>query len=293
MKLTVLFCAFIFSLVPYGNDAKSQPFTISKLLLANLNDRGKQSKLYFPKTVKRYYAQNGYQLVWIDKMHEKQTFAAMLLLDCVLQYGLAHADYHPDILSYDGLQEMLNTTETVDAVNKVRFDIFMTDALITLINHLHYGKLNPYLSAKQTDEQNKLKGFDIIARLTAAIDAVDFTSEIQSTQPKSKAYQELQSYMRLVKGQYVGDCYEVPESEVRKVAINMERLRWWENSGKKLSYSKSIYLTCSIKDGLPVFYPDKRHLDQALEAAMYHTKNGLPLKLKVPSRLPKIQLEEN
>ena len=293
MKLKILICSYVFSLLLFGIKAKSQQVHVSQLLSADLNNRVKQSKLYFPKSVKRYYAQNGQQLSWINKKHEKQTFEAMLLLDCVLHYGLAHGDYHPAILTYDGLQDMLNSPDSVDAVKKVGFDIYLTDALITLINHLHYGKLNPTFSVKQRDELKKIKNFDVVNQLQKAIESIDFLGHIQSAQPKSKAYNDLQSYMRLIKGQYVGDCYEVPESEVRKIAINMERLRWRENGTRNFDNLKDVYLTCIIKDGLPIFYKDTRHLDKALEAAMYNTNQPLTSKIKVIKQLPQIQLKKN
>ncbi|MGY4386476.1 hypothetical protein ACVWYN_003531 [Pedobacter sp. UYP24] len=99
--------------------------------------------------------------------------------------------------------------------------------------------------------------------------------------------------MKLIKGQYVGDCYEIPESEVRKIAINMERLRWWEFNGKKDQLRKKPYLTCEIIDGLPVFHKDILHLDVALEAAMYtRGKRLLPNRKKLPV-LPNIHLKKD
>lgn len=292
MKANLFTCA-IFLLLFTAGSAQSQRVAIAKLLSSSLNDRITQSKFYYPKSVKRYYAQNGLQLQWIQKSHEKQTFAAMLLLDCVLHYGLSHADFHPGILSYDGLQEMLNTTDTINAARKVRFDLYMTDALITLINHLHYGKLNPSFSTPQRDGLEKTRDFDVLELLKTAVASTDFSMSVQSAQPKSKAYHDLQDYMRLIKGQYVGDCYEIPESDVRKVAINMERLRWFESSSNNVIGREQPYLTCIIKDGLPVFYPDKNNLDQSLEAAMYGIPKRVASKAKAREQLPTIQLKKN
>jgi len=67
----------------------------------------------------------------------------MLMLDCVLQFGLSHDDYHPKELSYDLLHNILEKPGQVSAADKAKYDILLTDALVTFMNHLHYGKLNP------------------------------------------------------------------------------------------------------------------------------------------------------
>src|ERR1700744_259623 len=61
-----------------------------------LNDNQIESLLNYPESVKRFYERNGFQPAWIKPQQGfGQTWQAMLMLDCVLQYGLAHADYHP------------------------------------------------------------------------------------------------------------------------------------------------------------------------------------------------------
>jgi len=53
--------------------------------------------------------------------------------------------------------------------------------------------------------------------------------------------------MRLWTGLYTGDCYEIPESDIRLLAINMERLRWANvDSGSYImvnipSYTLTLY----------------------------------------------------
>lgn len=293
MKLASVICLGVFTLLFFRQTVHGQNVSISDVISDQLGNKNEQSKNYYPKSVKRMYALNGFQLIWLTKEREKQTFEAMMLLDCVLHYGLAHADYHPDFLVYDNLQEMINTSGSINTAEKVRFDIRLTDAIITLISHLHYGKLNPQLTAKKIDGLSKINGFDVVIKLNAALNSINFSMNLEALQPKSKSYHDLQSYMRLIKGQYVGDCYEVPESAVRKVAINMERLRWWENNAQKTSSVKGIYLTCVIRDGLPVFYPDKLHLDPPLEAAMYNKAKPAQTLRKKKIQLPSIQLKDN
>ncbi len=274
--------------------ARGQQSPFSKQLWAQLSDKSKLKKLHYPKSVIRYYARIGFQPAWIkNNKDSRQIWEAMMLLDCVLQYGLAHADYHPKELTYEQLPEMIKAPEKVSEGYKARFDLLLTDALITLINHLHYGKLNPAYSRANIENLEKINGFDACDELTHANNAADFTTAILSVQPKSIAYLHLQRYMKLIKGQYVGDCYEVPELEVRKIAINMERLRWWEFNEKKTHKRKAPYLTCEIIEGLPVFHKDILKLDKALEAAMYTAGKRIPTSRKKPSVLPKIHIKKD
>lgn len=105
------------------------------------------------------------------------------------------------------------------------FDLLLTDAVITMMNHLHYGKFNPGLSTREIDNGN-MPGFNADFALFRIMDFVDFYSAFIKVQPASPEYSHLQSNMQLVLGQYILDNYEYPPANVRKMAINMERLRW-------------------------------------------------------------------
>jgi murein L,D-transpeptidase YcbB/YkuD len=189
----------------------------SKLIVKTLN---------YPKSVKRFYASKIFMPAWINANSQAgQTFEAMLLLECVSQYGLNHADYHPKKLTYDILSELLNKDRASTSQQKASFDIALTDALITLINHLHFGKFNPKYTQIKIDNE-KSDEFSSEKVLLIALKSSQFVDNILNVQPKIKAYADLQSYMRLIRGQNSGDCYETPESEVKKIGINMERLRW-------------------------------------------------------------------
>jgi len=193
-----------------------------------VNNNSKAFGLYFPNSVKRFYDANNGDAAWVKEgSNPKQTWEAMLLLDCVLQYGLSHDDYHPKELLYKPLHEMLEEPGKVGNSDKAKFDILLSDAMITFMNNLHYGKLNPVYYTDKIDAGLMLP-FRAEDALADARKLGDFMNAVLRVQPKSKQYAAMQDRMRLLKGQYQEDCYEVPESEVRKIAINMERLRWAE-----------------------------------------------------------------
>jgi murein L,D-transpeptidase YcbB/YkuD len=193
---------------------------------------GSELRLNYPNSVGRFYAQNEFQPAWIKPQTGfGQTWQAMLMLDCVLQYGLAHDDYHPKDLIYDKLHGILEKSGKYDEPEKALFEITLTDALITFMNHLHFGKLNPNFPESKIDSGNTAN-FRAENILLWAIQQKDFMSAVVSVQPQTKGYANMQDHMRLLVGQYKEDCYEVPQEEVRKTAINMERMRWSNTDDK-------------------------------------------------------------
>lgn len=219
----------ILSLVTGARASQDLPAEIRRQLSTSIDG----SVLYYPASTKQFYKQTKFQPAWIKPQGGTgPAWQAMLLLDCVMQYGLAHDDYHPKDLLYNHLHAILDTPGKVSIPEQARFEIILTDAIITLMNHLHYGKLNPEFTAERVDTSNS--GFRAEASLAKALQLTrgyDFLAAIDDVQPKSKAYQQLQRHMRLLTGLYTGDCYEVPEGNLRTIAVNMERLRWTNIDG--------------------------------------------------------------
>ncbi|TSD66302.1 L,D-transpeptidase family protein [Inquilinus sp. KBS0705] len=181
--------------------------------------------LNFPLSVKRFYQQRQFDQNWIVKETDAgQTWAAMLMIDCVLQFGLNHADYHPNELLYSKLHDILERPSQVPVSQQARFEIMLTDAMLSFANNLHFGKYNPRYPASKIDKG--MLAFDAINLINKAMLNKDFMLTVISAQPQNKLYQNLQSRMHMVAGAQLGDCYEFPEADVRKMALNMERLRW-------------------------------------------------------------------
>ena len=200
--------------------------TLSAEIKRVLASKVEMSGFHYPKSVERFYSHNGFQVMWASPQKDiRKTWEALLMLDCVLQFGLNHADYHPKEVLYSTMHDILERSSTVSVPQTVRFDMLLSDALITFMNHLHFGKLNPAITAETIDE-GRIMGFCAEDILRQAIPQNDFMSAVLNVQPKVREYVLMQDYMRLMKGQYMDDCYEAPEGIVRKLAINMERLRW-------------------------------------------------------------------
>ena len=198
-----------------------------------------KAMLNFPKTVERYYQTKGFELSWVQKGRKHaNTEIAMMLLDCVKQFGLDPHDYHPNELLYSRLALLEQYPDSISQVERTVFDEFLTDAVITMMNHLHYGKFNPFYSTSEIDNGN-LPHFNADFKLFRIIDVEDFYAQLVKVQPASPEYANLQKNMQLVLGQYILDSYEYPQANVRKMAINMERLRW-------LTYTEANHIQVNI-----------------------------------------------
>ena len=185
-----------------------------------------RNQLYYPNSVERFYKSTGFRLAWIAPDTVKtHAWDAMLLLDCVVQYGLDHSDYHPRQLLYPKLHELIEHPCKSNNRQKALYDILLTDAVIAFVNNLHYGRLNPEWPAVKIDKK-VTAGFRAEVILANALNQKDFYSAIISAQPTSASYKSLQYKMHLVTGLYTGDCYETPESAIRLMAVNLERMRW-------------------------------------------------------------------
>lgn len=191
-------------------------------------------KLYFPKSVERFYSQANFQPVWSNpQLANGQTWQAMAMLENAGQFGLLRSDYHPDDLRYNPLHNILDLPEKSDKKFQVRFDILLTDAMIAIMNHIHYGKLNPGFSAEQIDKGNS-PGFRAEENLFNVLRQnpnVVFLTFLTNMQPKVKLYTDLQQQLRLLNSANKGDSDMMTKKQGRVIAINMERLRWADIDG--------------------------------------------------------------
>src|SRR5689334_16714590 len=70
--------------------------SISAEIKVQLGDFKSTGIFHFPHSVFRFYRFHNFQPVWIKSGEDpKRTWEGVLLINCVLQFGLCHADYHP------------------------------------------------------------------------------------------------------------------------------------------------------------------------------------------------------
>ncbi|MET4081960.1 murein L,D-transpeptidase YcbB/YkuD [Pedobacter sp. UYP30] len=215
-------------LTAFNKDGERSSALIAEQTKAQLSEC--RNLLNYPRSVERFYKLQSYKLAWVEKdNHSIQLDPAMMLLDGVYQFGLNKQDFHPTELLYKQIKVLTEQSFVLGDNRRASLDILLTDAIITFINQLHYGKFNTNLTPSKTDSGGS-GDLDAVSKLTELLKGKDFYTEIIKVQPLSKEYHELQTYMLLVRGQYMEDNYEFPEESVRKMAINMERLRWLSTS---------------------------------------------------------------
>ncbi|MCS3869373.1 murein L,D-transpeptidase YcbB/YkuD [Chryseobacterium ginsenosidimutans] len=213
----ILCCAMI---------TRAQDLKMTNEIASSLKDNVTLSKLNYPQSVTQFYVRNNSEYAWIHPAQKSdQPEIAMLLLEYSYRFGLSLSDYHWDVISLQKLKKLRDTPTETTQKEKAMFDILMTDALITFINNLHFGKYNPSYSSSYIDI-NDINGFRSENVLLYARQHADFLKMIVDVQPKIKAYTDFQNYLNTLYAE--NDCI-APQTEIQKIIINMERLRWINN----------------------------------------------------------------
>lgn len=224
---------------------KGQDVRMNNEIIFLLNDKETLSKLHYPKSVLKFYNKNP-EYVWTASPKQSQAWAAMLLLDCAYQLGLSSSDYHLQELTFEKLKIIRHTPEKITQTEKANLDILMTDALISFINHLHFGKYNPSYSASYIDT-NDINGFYAADQLSSVRKEEDLLSLVLKVQPKIQLYTDFQNYLNKL---YANNNLQAHEAEIKKIIINMERLRW-------LNTESEVYILVNIPSYTLEFHQKK------------------------------------
>ncbi|HEY0899420.1 MAG TPA: L,D-transpeptidase family protein [Sphingobacteriaceae bacterium] len=181
--------------------------------------------LNFPHLIQSLYEENDFKYVWATSGRQEQLRQALMTLDCVIQFGLTPEKYHREALTSDRTKFLSSETLGANSLAKAEADVLLTDAILTFMFHLRYGKINPRISPQNVDRAD-FTGFRVDSVFKSAIQTENFREQILSVQPQTRKYKLLQDYQRLLTTQYAGDCYEISGDTVRLIALNLERYRW-------------------------------------------------------------------
>lgn len=231
-------------------DSSAGDSVVKILIFKILDDPASVQQFHYPKCLRRFYQQVKFELIWIrPNKNIGKTIAAQRILDCAIQYGLNRADYHPGAVNLKILNGISDTIMKTTIRQKVWLDLLMSDAMLTFINNLHFGKFNPRYTHSLLD-QGEIPGFSSEEVLKRAIGQEDFINTILQVQPEIAEYEFLQNYLQVKMKKAQTNCDEAPNRILRKVAINMERLRW-------AAIHESTYINVNIPSYTLKFYtPD-------------------------------------
>lgn len=281
----ILCCAMI---------TRAQDLKMTSEIASSLTDNITLSKLHYPKSVIQFYIKNNSEYAWINSSQKlDQPELAMLLLEYSYRFGLSLSDYHPEILSLENLRKLRDTPIEINQKEQAMFDILMTDALITFINNLHFGKYNPSYTSSFIDT-NDINGFRSENVLLYARQQKDFLNAILDAQPKIKAYTDFQDYLNTVYAE--NDCMD-SHPEMGKIMINMERLRWINTKSTTYilvnipSYTLQLHQKDSISD-FKVIIGKPNTRTPVLESTVSHFTTApdwkVPQSIFIKEMLPKI-----
>ncbi len=228
----------LFSVFPCLGQILPENNSLSKALLDSNIEKylatENAQKLNFPNLTRNLYRQNNYSYIWFNR-ENKLLWDAMSLLDCVVQYGLNPNQYHSADLNYDTIRLVATSIAPNNSVLKGRADVLLTDAVLSFMVHLHFGRANPTISFQEIDSEN-FKGYQIDSVLKTAIQVpAKFSQMILGVQPKMKGYRQLQNFLRLAVHRHQEDCHEISGDTLKQVAINLERYKW-ENVNEEEVY---------------------------------------------------------
>lgn len=222
MKTLLNWITVIFSITFFHG----QDISAANQIAIVLRDKAELTELHFPKSVNQFYHQHGFEYVWMNPSVNKSLLQdAILLLKDTGKRGLSSKDYHEQSLTPEILNTVAGQTQYTDTKENAVTDILMTDALITYINYLHFGKYNPFYSSSFIDGNN-IEGFKAVEILYQALQKDDLQKTVLDVQPEIKEYVDFQNYLNV----NYGDGVKSREEEFKKIAINMERLRWMDAS---------------------------------------------------------------
>jgi murein L,D-transpeptidase YcbB/YkuD len=143
---------------------------------------GAPDKVLLKNRLKRFYAAREYQPVWTKRPMVAELVSS---IERVTDDGLDPADYHiKEIRAF-----FVTPPSTPDL--EVHYDLLLSDAFLTLANHLRYGKVDPVLLDPNWNITDVHKRTALELRLQQALVAERVASVLEELRPQHPGYNEL------------------------------------------------------------------------------------------------------
>lgn len=132
------------------------------------------------------YRSRDYEPLWTREDSLQQLLTAVRTAD---QHGLEPQDYH--LLA---LEELLSSEEapTRRFDERAALDLLLTDALVRLVYHLYFGKVDPQTLEPSWQFTRNLANFDPVQRVTEAVGEATVFRLFQAVTPAQLFYRRLQ-----------------------------------------------------------------------------------------------------
>ncbi|WBO86058.1 L,D-transpeptidase scaffold domain-containing protein [Hymenobacter yonginensis] len=178
--------------------------------------------------VQTFYLQRDFAPAWThpDSGWNHSATRALALLRRAPAFGL-----HPETYAWPLLQSLPDSLQHASSVagSLSGFELRLTDALLRYAAHLRYGRLQPFTTSPATLSEPAAR--QSIEQLTQALAAAEFETAFLACQPTGTSYQALQqAWRRTLPPDSVLMSSAQPAygnaADFRRVALNLERLRW-------------------------------------------------------------------
>jgi murein L,D-transpeptidase YcbB/YkuD len=114
--------------------------------------------------IPQFYERRGFQLAWTDRRNVEDLLG---LINGTYEHGLDPEDYHASAVR-DLVQRPM-VAGSAGAAHRVELDLLLTDILVRLSYHLHFGKLDPADLDADWNFGRNLNGNDPVQTLSEAI----------------------------------------------------------------------------------------------------------------------------
>lgn len=171
-----------------------------------------------------FYRRRAYAPVWCAAMQPTaQGRAALALLTRAEDYGLLPGLYHVGTLQ--ALKDSLAQPQVPaqHGAQLARFDVLLTDGLLTFALHLRRGRLHEF-----TPSPLEKAGvpFNPAAWVARALAAPNFAAALLQCQPQQREYQQLQQALVRWRWHPAGRNAALRTRRARQMALTLERWRW-------------------------------------------------------------------
>ena len=197
---------------------------IRALLPNTLRTRANRLPLTQSQPGRTFYRRRTYAPAWCAATHPAaRGRAALALLTRAEDYGLLPGLYHVGALK--ALSDSLAQPQASErhGAQLARFDVLLTDGLLTFAVHLRRGRLRAF-----TPSPLEKAGvpFNPAAWLARALVAPDFAVALLQCQPQQREYQQLQQALARWRRRPAGPDAGQRSRRVRQIAVTLERWRW-------------------------------------------------------------------
>ncbi len=176
--------------------------------------------LQHPKTISAYYENENFEPQFLNRFllnNDLQTLTTYL--QNAKEHGLKPGFFKPDEINrlIEKIQQAPYTKIEEAYPDMAKLELLCANALVNYTNYLHFGIVNPKHILKRY-QLSVSRPTDEFVLKTLKVD--DLQEHLASVQPKNLMYLQLQEMLKKA---------DLSASERKKIALNLERLRWQQN----------------------------------------------------------------